>query len=269
MTSETPARITGLYRYPVKGFSPDPLERVDIRAGETLPFDRAYAIENGPSGFDPAVPATLPKIKFLCLMRNPSLAALRTHFDDATGRFSVTWPDGRVIGGALDDPADHAALLASLAETLGDAVRGPLKVLRADGHSFSDVALKCVHIVNLASVRALEDHLGRPVDPMRFRPNIVLDGLPPWAEFDLIGTVLTAPSGLELEIVDRTVRCAATRANPRTGERDLDLPAELLRGYGHDDFGVYAVVAKGGGLSVGTHLNPVTPDRAAGAAMPF
>ena len=48
-------RIAALYRYPVKGLSPEPLERVSLQAGGTFPGDRAFAIENGPSGFDPAI----------------------------------------------------------------------------------------------------------------------------------------------------------------------------------------------------------------------
>ena len=50
------ARIQAIYRYPVKGLSPQPLGRVALKPGETLPADRLYAIENGPSGFDPAAP---------------------------------------------------------------------------------------------------------------------------------------------------------------------------------------------------------------------
>lgn len=51
------ARVATLWRYPLKGFSPEALDGVDLEAGETIPFDRAFAIENGPSGFDPAAPA--------------------------------------------------------------------------------------------------------------------------------------------------------------------------------------------------------------------
>ena len=50
------AQIASLYRYPVKGLSPEPLPHVTLRVGETLPADRRYAIENGSSGFDPAAP---------------------------------------------------------------------------------------------------------------------------------------------------------------------------------------------------------------------
>ena len=33
--------IVGLYRYPVKGLTPEPLDSVELKPGETLPFDRA------------------------------------------------------------------------------------------------------------------------------------------------------------------------------------------------------------------------------------
>ncbi len=70
------ARIDAIYRYPVKGLTPQKLERTTLAVGATLPADRLYAIENGPSGFDPAAPAYFPKQRFLMLMRNERLAAL-------------------------------------------------------------------------------------------------------------------------------------------------------------------------------------------------
>ena len=74
------ARIQGIYRYPVKGLSPEPMPRAELAAGKTIACDRMYAIENGPSGFDPAAPAYLPKMRFLMLMRNARLAELLTRF---------------------------------------------------------------------------------------------------------------------------------------------------------------------------------------------
>lgn len=81
MTNQT-AQIQAIYRYPVKGLSPQALARVDLTARATLPADRLYAIENGPCGFDPAAPAYFPKQRFLMLMRNERLAALRTDYNE-------------------------------------------------------------------------------------------------------------------------------------------------------------------------------------------
>ena len=78
-------RIETLYRYPVKGLSPERLKRAALPAGGFFPGDRLFAIENGPSGFDAAEPVHQPKIKYLMLMRNESLARLKTRYDDASG----------------------------------------------------------------------------------------------------------------------------------------------------------------------------------------
>src|SRR5664280_3234332 len=84
-----PPRIDAIYRYPVKGLSPQKLERTTLAVGATLPADRLYAIENGPSGFDPAAPAYFPKQRFLMLMRNERLAGLRTDYDEASHTLTI------------------------------------------------------------------------------------------------------------------------------------------------------------------------------------
>src|SRR5450432_3757280 len=89
MSRSQPARIASLYRYPLKGLTPEPLHRVALRAGQTLPADRRYAIENGPSGFDPADPKWMSKVYFLMLQRDDWLAGLQTHFDDASNVLTI------------------------------------------------------------------------------------------------------------------------------------------------------------------------------------
>ena len=96
MPSAPPAEITGLYRYPVKGLTPEALQRVALGVGQTLPSDRRYAIENGPSGFDPAAPSWMPKSVFLMLMRNERLAGFRAHFEEKTQLLTIR-RDGEVV----------------------------------------------------------------------------------------------------------------------------------------------------------------------------
>src|SRR5437763_15743434 len=85
------AIIHAIHRYPVKGLTPEPLPRTALAVRQTVPFDRMYAIENGPSGFDPAAPGYLPKQRFLMLMRNARLAALRTAFDEPSPTLIIRW----------------------------------------------------------------------------------------------------------------------------------------------------------------------------------
>lgn len=247
------ARIAALYRYPVKGLTPEPLQRVRVAPGGTFPFDRAYAIENGPSGFDEGAPRHLPKARFLMLMRNERLALLDARFDDASATLTLR-RHGRVVAeGNLNTEAGRRAIEAFFDDFAADELRGPARVLRAPGFSFSDVAAKVVSLINAESVRDLGARLGVEVNPLRFRGNILVEGLPAWAELDLVGGRV-AIGDVVLEGMDRIVRCAATNVNPVTGERDLAIPRSLLELYGHGDCGAYLRVVEGGEIEVGDRL---------------
>src|SRR6202011_1509898 len=102
--------IAAIYRYPVKGLGPDRLESAELVPGGTIVGDRLYALENGPSGFDPAHPAYLPKSRFLMLMRNERLAALRTAFDEATHTLAIRADSGEAVRGDLRTPEGRAAI---------------------------------------------------------------------------------------------------------------------------------------------------------------
>ena len=130
-------------------------------------------------------------------------------------------------------------------------LRGPPRVLFSAGHSFSDVAKKVVSIINLASVAAVEAAVGAPVNPLRFRGNLYVDGWPAWHEFSLVGRVLTVGKNAQLKVVKRIQRCAATDVDPDTGIRDLSIPRTLLENFGHTDCGVYAEVITPGTLTIG------------------
>src|ERR1051325_3113639 len=248
------ARIQGIYRYPVKGLSPEPMPRAELAAGKTIACDRMYAIENGPSGFDPAAPAYLPKMRFLMLMRKARLAELRTRFDDQSHVLSIRAENREAARGDLRPPEGRAAVERFFAEHCADELRGPPKVLVAQGHSFSDVAKKVVSIINLASVAELENSTGAPVHPLRFRGNLYVEGWPAWHEFNLVGSEIAVGPTARLKIVKRIMRCAATEVDPDTGIRDLPIPATLLKTYGHADCGIYGEVIEGGTVNVGDRV---------------
>mgnify|MGYP001229793202 CR=1 FL=1 len=255
------ANIQSIYRYPVKGLTPEPLARTVLTPGQTVPGDRLYAIENGPSGFDPASPSYLSKTHFLMLMKNERLAALRTAFDHENHTLSIEAPT--LVSGAgegqlrtrrvtadLRTGEGRASIERFFADYCADELRGPPKILNAKGHSFSDVARKVVSIVNLASVAAIEDMVGAPVNPLRFRGNVYVEGLTAWSELDLVGRELKI-GGTRLKAVKRIVRCAATNVDPGTGLRDLEVPQALMRNLGHGDCGIYAEVTQAGEIAPG------------------
>jgi uncharacterized protein len=258
MSSMPPAQIASIYRYPVKGLSPEPLPYVALGIGQTLPADRRYAIENGPSGFDAAAPAWMPKSQFLMLMRDERLAGLQTHFEDDTHLLTIR-ENGKVAArGDLETAEGRAAIEAFFATSFAHELKGPPKVISGGGHSFSDVARKVVSIINLGSVAAIENMIGLPVHPLRFRANLYVSGWPAWHEFGLLDQTL-AIGDIRLKVVKRIVRCAATNVDPETAARDLDIPHTLMRRLGHAECGVYAEVIAGGTISVGDAIATERP----------
>jgi len=247
----TAATIDAIYRYPVKGLSPERLPMAVLAVGETIAGDRRFAIENGPSGFAAATPAYLPKQRFLMLMKNERLARLDTSFDDAACRLAVRENGAEAVRGDLGSAAGRASIEAFFTRYCADELRGPPKILEAPGHSFSDVARKVVSIINLASVAALEGMVGRPVDPLRFRGNVYVQGWPAWGEFDLVGREVAIGGAARAKIVKRIVRCAATNVEPGAGIRDMNIPQTLVQHLGHADCGVYAEITAAGDIAPG------------------
>jgi uncharacterized protein YcbX len=240
------ARIAALYRHPVKGFTPERLQTADLTAGACFPCDRLYAVEDGPSGFDPAAPAHISKMKFTVLAKIPAVAKARTAYDEATGVFRCAaegWPD---FAGDLRTADGRAGLEAWLTGLLGEDLSGPLRVVEGPGdYRFMDSRSGYVSIVNLASVRDLEAKLGVPIDPLRFRANLYVEGWPAWVENDWTGRTL-AVGGAMAEVLKPIVRCAATHVDPVTAERDIELVKALFDTYGHMFCGIYLNVTQGG-----------------------
>lgn len=247
-------RITALHAYPIKGFTPQPVARAGLTPGGAFPDDRLMAVEIGPSGFDPAAPAFTPKMRFAVLARLAELARVRTRFEPATSLLSAQAPGVPDLEADLSTDAGRRAFEVWLAEALGrlcpEPLEAPLRLLDGQGWRFLDHPKGHVSIINLASVRDLEARLGVPVDPLRFRANLYVEGWPAWAELEWEGRQLALGSA-RARVFKPIVRCAATQVDLTTGVRDIDVPAELHRLYGHVLCGIYVHVEASGEVAPG------------------
>lgn len=252
------AAVTTLCSYPVKGLSAAPQDAVQLEAGAFFPGDRLYAVENGPSGFDPAAPAYRPKTAFLMLMRDARLAALDSRYDPESHVLALRLEGVEAARGDLSTAEGRAEVAAFLTFFMGEEARGALRILTApDGFRFTDSRRSgFVSLLNLATVRDLAERMGAPVDPRRFRMNLHLDGWPAGAELELVGRTLEI-GGARLAVLKRTERCAAVNVNPDTAARDLNVVKGLARAYGHTDCGVYAKVVQAGRVAVGDAVRVV------------
>ncbi len=247
-------KIATLAYYPVKGMSGAVLPRAMLAAGEGMPLDRAYAIENGGQRFDAQNPKWLPKTNFLQLMQHERLASLTLTFDDASHVLTL-FRDGRQIArGALLTKLGRQMIEQFLAAYMKAELKGPPRIVGASGHSFTDIAEKALHIVNLESVRDLSRVTGIDLDPLRFRANIYFEGLPAWQERQWCGRSIACGTAT-LQVFKETGRCEAASVDPMTARRGLSIPAVLERTWNHTKLGFYAKVVTGGEVAPGDTIN--------------
>ena len=257
------SRIAQIFRYPIKGLSPEPMSKVKLSPGRAIPLDRAFAIAHGSTDFDATQPKFMPKGKFLMLARNERLAALRSRYVEDTQELVIERDGKQVARGRLDQPVGRQMIEQFFAGYLGGEVRGSPKLVRGQMpgnpmHSFSDVPKQCLSLINISSLRELERVMKTPIDPLRFRGNLYFDTGLPWQEFDWCGSEFEIGNGVIVRATSRIQRCAATNVNLETANRDLNIPLQLQQAFGHADMGIYVEVIQGGTINQGdTITSPI------------
>lgn len=244
------ARVAQIWRHPIKSHGREALDEVTLEPGRTLPGDRVWAVTHAAAKLDPDAPAWASCVNFSRGSKAPGLMAIDARLDERTGRVSLTHPGREPVEFDPDDPADAARFLAWVTPLCPTDRALPARLYRVPGRGMTDTDYPSVSLINLASHRQIAARVGRALSPKRWRANFVLDGLAPWEEFTWIGRRLRLGEA-EIEVRERITRCLATAASPRTGIRDADTLGTLEKGWGHRDFGVYAVVARGGTVRPG------------------
>ena len=131
-------KVKSLHRYPVKGLSAENLEKVTCVKGSPFPFDRAYAIENGPSRFNAKDPKHLPKINFLALMKHERLALLDSKFDEESETLTIFREGRQVAKGNLSTSIGRNMIEQFIAAFMKEELKGPPKIVSAPNHHFAD-----------------------------------------------------------------------------------------------------------------------------------
>jgi GntR family transcriptional regulator/MocR family aminotransferase len=263
--------VRGIYRYPIKGLSAQPIPGVEIEEGKPFPFDRVFALVRPGAPIDPDSPRWAKKGLFLMLMLEEALASVETYVDAETLRLTVrrspaNAPEGRgpLLRADLATRDGRQAVETFFHQLLPSLKATPRFVRSADGH-FMDKPDNVLSCINLATVRSLEAEWGQPINPLRFRANFYIEGARPWEEFDWIGSDILLGDVL-FRVDRRNGRCGATNVNPVTAERDMDIPGSLRKRYGHKDLGVYLVARSSGKVVVGDDVG--VPDIQSSAPRP-
>ncbi|PJI93157.1 hypothetical protein BC777_2027 [Yoonia maricola] len=241
--------VAALWRHPIKSHGREALDEVTLFEGQTMPWDRTWAVTHEASKFDASNPTWVMCRNFMIGVSTPALAGIWASFDEATGTITLRHADLEEINFNPDDPTDADRFIAWVRPLCPPDKRQPVGLAKAPMRGMTDSNYPTVSIMTQASHNAVAQKLGRPLEIERWRGNIWLDGAGPWEELEWLGKDVQI-GGAMLHIVEPIERCKHTMANPRTGKRDADTLAALRDGWNHQYFGVYAKVIKGGKVAL-------------------
>ncbi len=248
------AQITELYRHPIKAHGREALSSATLTVGKTFPWDRVWAVVHDASKVDRSNTDWARCVNFSRAAKALGLMAITAELDTDAGTVRLTHPDLGDVSGNPDKTEDAARLIA-WAKPLMPADRAQsVFITKATDRGMTDSAFASISINSHAFLRDLSDRAGMDLSQHRWRGNIWLDGIEPWAEFDWIGRQLRI-GDVQLAVRERITRCKATTANPETGIFEFDTLALLNTGYGHQDFGVFAEVITGGKIRTGDKVD--------------
>ena len=229
-----------------------------VKGTRHLPLERLELDEQGPVGDRAWCLVDVAARRVLRTVQHPSLisvvavasgASLELTLPDGARAAGVPEPTGetltcdywgRPVELALTD-GPHAELVAGF---LGHDVR--LAAAPRGGVVFAAP----VTLVGTATLAALAEDVGHPVEAARFRATLVVDTDEPWVEDTWLGNEAAVGSAL-LRIGGTVPRCAVVDHHPETGVRDVRLLRAMMRSRptnsaGEPVLGVYAEVVRPG-----------------------
>ena len=257
------ATVTSLFIYPVKSARGLALERARV-AATGFEWDRQWMIVN-PKGLflsqrtHPQLARIVPALGPETLtLTAPGLAPLLVPYSAGGERLAVRVHQDLCAG--IDQGAEAA-------EWVSQAVGQPVRLVRVPGDPARRANPKFagtvpapmgfadgypILVCNQASLEQLNTRMPQPIPMDRFRPNIVLEGIPAWSE-DRIDTLTLGT--LTLRLVKPCTRCAIPSIDQLTGQPSTD-PLPVLRPFRFNrelrgiTFGENAVIVAGGGSEV-------------------
>lgn len=240
------SQVRALWRHPIKGHGRETLDQVTLSQGQTMPWDRRWAVAHELAQADNTDWA--PCANFSRGSKVPALMAINAISDEAAGTVTLSHPDLPDL--TFNPDHDPQAFLDWVRPIMPANRAQSARIIRVDGRGMTDTDFPSISLINLASNADLAATMGEDVSPLRWRCNIHFDGFAPWEEFNWIGKSLRIGK-VEFAVREPIVRCLATTANPTTGLRDLDTLKALNDKMDHQNFGIYAEVTRGGALRVG------------------
>jgi uncharacterized protein YcbX len=239
MTSNVVGVVRAIYRYPVKSMRGEPLGESNVE-WQGLPGDRSYAFvqSDNHSTFPYLTGRELPELLlYTPVITDPS----RPYFSPVM----VTTPEGATY------PIGSEELHASIAQRYPH----PFHLLRLGQRATHDAAP--LSVITTSTVASLGNTLGMTLDPIRFRPTILIEtpeGEPDPEQRWVGQSLVFGDDEMRMVVSEPDERCKMITLDPETSQADPRVLAEVVRS--RDSLlGVYGLPQRRGMLRVGQNVS--------------
>ena len=250
-------KITNLYRYPIKSFSKEEKNEVEITDFNRIVGDRiaAFKIGENTKNYE-----WLPKKNYLSLMHVPHISKIKIKYIDSINKLSIKLPDRKEF---LVNSSNKLKMESEISDYLSkNKFEKDFNFISTNDNeiSFHDTKDGGISLHSTGSEKELEMNLN-DIERVRFRSNLIIDSCKPFEELKWVGKTIMI-SSLKFKVVKTITRCAAVNCNPSKGIYDKNILKLLpgLNGIDEPSFGIkLKLISKGGIIKKGDPVRIINP----------
>ena len=249
--------ISSLYFSPIKSLSFQSARSLIVKKDIGIDQDRIFSFSRSLDYLEAQKIKKDPRKRkltnFLTLKNSPVLNKYNFEYKD--GNISIIKNQKKIASYLVEEKEALSKKIIELEPNLPS----PTYLLKNELFPFYDTTSgenvsNSISLINLNSIKDFEGKTNQTIEFERFRGNIYIKDLDPWAERKWPGKVISI-NDIHFKILKHIPRCSATNLKVNSDEVDINLPKMLKKTYGHIDMGIYLIPLNNGQIKVGDNIN--------------
>ena len=213
----------------------------------SIDFEKAKLIEKNPN--------KRKLNNFLTLKNSPVLN--KYNFIYKKNKLTMLLEDKELISINSDNPENFSLISEKLLE-LESSLEKPIFFLKNNDFPFYDTTnsnnvLNSISLININSIKDLENKINKKLEIQRFRGNFYVQGIEPFEERNWINKVIKI-NNISFKVQSHIPRCVAINLKPKTDDNSLNLLQSLKKSFNHFDMGIYLIALEDGKINVGDKI---------------
>ena len=251
--------ISSINYCPVKSISFQTIDKCEIKKNIGIVGDRIFAFTkyldlNNARLFEKSPEERKGKWnKVLTLKNSPVLN--KYNFLYKEDNLTLTFKDKEILTIDINELSERQLLSNKIIE-LENSLEEPIVLIKNEKFPFFDTSISnkvnfinSVSLLNIQSINDFKKKTDQKIEISRFRGNLCIDGIKPWAEREWIGKIIKI-NNVSFKVEKNIPRCVAINLKPSTDDNSLNLLQSLKKTYNHFEMGIYLTALDDGEIKL-------------------